>query len=201
MIWFYILIVAATCQALLDYYVGVKVIYCCILTKCTFSLYDTLSEAYSESCQTSKGPFKLLPDKPLTKWWIVFWYGWPTEGVYLYFQPGPLSEILTISNLQHATSRIWTCAEPEFRLCWMKLCSSDNHYTTAPQTLLNICSMSICLLRNTSCPTSTSEQMNEKAWLNWWHHLDVRCYVHFQVQKFSFGKILHIWLERRWWLF
>ena len=23
--------------------------------------------------------------------------------------------------------------EPEFRLSWMKLCSSDNHYTTAPQ--------------------------------------------------------------------
>ena len=24
------------------------------------------------------------------------------------------------------------CAEPEFRLCWMNLCSSHNHYTTAP---------------------------------------------------------------------
>ena len=23
--------------------------------------------------------------------------------------------------------------EPEFRLSWMKMCSSDNHYTTAPQ--------------------------------------------------------------------
>ena len=50
-----------------------------------------------------------------------------------YFQPGPLSEILTNANLQHATSRVWTCAEPEFRLGWMKLCSSDNHYTTVPQ--------------------------------------------------------------------
>ena len=37
-----------------------------------------------------------------------------------------------IANLWHATSRIWTCTEPEFRLCWMKLCGSDNHYTTAP---------------------------------------------------------------------
>ena len=45
---------------------------------------------------------------------------------------GPLSEILTIANLWHAASRVWTCAEPEFRLSWMKLCSSDNHYTTAP---------------------------------------------------------------------
>ena len=45
------------------------------------------------------------------------------------FQPGLLSEILTITNLRHAASRIWTCAEPVFRLRWMKLCSSDNHYT------------------------------------------------------------------------
>ena len=42
-----------------------------------------------------------------------------------------LSEILTIANLQHAAIRVWACAEPEFRLSWMKLCSSDNHYTTA----------------------------------------------------------------------
>ena len=37
-------------------------------------------------------------------------------------------------NLRHAASRVWTCAEPGFRLSWMKLCSSDNHYTTAPQS-------------------------------------------------------------------
>ena len=36
----------------------------------------------------------------------------------------------TISNLRHVASRIWNCAEPEFGLCWMKLCSSDNHCTT-----------------------------------------------------------------------
>ena len=49
-----------------------------------------------------------------------------------YFQPGPLSESLTIANLRHAASRIWTCAKSVFRLWWMKMCSSDNHYTTAP---------------------------------------------------------------------
>ena len=43
---------------------------------------------------------------------------------------GKASEILTIANLQHATSKIWTSAEPEFRVCWIKLCSCDNHYTT-----------------------------------------------------------------------
>ena len=30
-----------------------------------------------------------------------------------YFQPGPLSEILTITDLQHAASSVWTCAKPE----------------------------------------------------------------------------------------
>ena len=55
-------------------------------------------------------------------------YGWPTKDVYLYFQPAPLSEILTIANLWHAASRIWTSAETEFRFPWMKLCISYNHY-------------------------------------------------------------------------
>ena len=60
---------------------------------------------------------------------LFLWYGWPTKGVYPYFQTGPLSEILTTSNLWHTGCRIWTCAEREFKLAWMKLCSSDNHYT------------------------------------------------------------------------
>ena len=37
------------------------------------------------------------------------------------------------SRISDTLSRVWTCAEPEFRLSWMKLCSSDNHYTTAPK--------------------------------------------------------------------
>ena len=37
-----------------------------------------------------------------------------------------------MANLQPAASRVWTCTEPEFRLSWMKSCSSDYHYTTAP---------------------------------------------------------------------
>ena len=43
-----------------------------------------------------------------------------------YFQPGPLPEILTIANLQHAVSRVCAPAEPKFRLSWMKLHSSNN---------------------------------------------------------------------------
>ena len=65
---------------------------------------------------------------------LFLWSGWPTKGVKPYFQPGPLLEILTIPNLRQATSRIWTCAETQFRLYWMKLCSSD---TTTPRRYYN----------------------------------------------------------------
>ena len=63
------------------------------------------------------------------------WNDWRTKGIKPYFQPGPLSEILTIVNLQHAATRIWTCIELELRLSWMKLYSSDNHDTTTPLQL------------------------------------------------------------------
>ena len=61
---------------------------------------------------------------------------WLTDETRLsLFPAGAIVRIVTITNLWHAASRIWTCSEPEFRLCWMKLCSSDNHYT-AGKTLL-----------------------------------------------------------------
>ena len=37
---------------------------------------------------------------------------------------------VTITNLHHTVGRTWTCAKSELRLCSMKLCSNDNHYTT-----------------------------------------------------------------------
>ena len=37
----------------------------------------------------------------------------------LFFQLGPLSEILTIANIQHTTSRVGTCAEHDFRFGWI----------------------------------------------------------------------------------
>ena len=64
------------------------------------------------------------------RWWIVLQNGWPT-ALTPCFLTRPLSEIITIADLRHAASWIWTCAEAEFRLCWMKLCSTDHHYTKA----------------------------------------------------------------------
>ena len=60
--------------------------------------------------------------------WIVFVVWLIDERCLALFLAGTM-EILTIANLWHAVSSIWTCTEPKFRLCWMKLCSSDNCYT------------------------------------------------------------------------
>ena len=88
---------------------------------------------------------------------LFLWYGWPTKGILPYFQPGPLSEILTIVNLRHAASRVWTCAEPEFRLSWMKLYSNDNHYTTSKTIfLLSVSSTSTVTSLNSELPTFNS---------------------------------------------
>ena len=112
----------------------------------------------------------------MMNWWIVLWYGWPTKGVEPYFMPGPLSKILTIANLRHAASRVWICTEPEFRLSWMKLCSSDNHYITAPplfpliisssvyQLLLNSAHAWITSILNISLNSPVSSILN--SWMN-----------------------------------
>ena len=88
-----------------------------------------------------------------------------------YFQPGPLSEILTIANLRQAASRVWSCAESEFRLCWMKFCNSDNHYATAPlyYIITYIITLHIYLVRIKSTMThechSETYKMVNTSWL------------------------------------
>ena len=50
------------------------------------------------------------------------------------FFPATNIKILKFTNLSRAASRVWTCEQPEFRLWWMKPCSNEKHFTTAPQT-------------------------------------------------------------------
>ena len=38
------------------------------------------------------------------------WYGWPTKGIQPYFQPGLLSEILTIAKQNSNLCRTWVQA-------------------------------------------------------------------------------------------
>ena len=45
-------------------------------------------------------------EKTMIWWWmfddeLFLWYGWQAKGIQPYFQPEPLSEILTITNLWH----------------------------------------------------------------------------------------------------
>ena len=49
------------------------------------------------------------------------------------------------SWISDTPSRIWTCAEPEFRLCWMELCSSDTYITALLLSQLSLLSRSIIL--------------------------------------------------------
>ena len=62
---------------------------------------------------------------------LFLWNGWLTKGVKHYFQLTPLSD--SHHHKSPTYHRIWDCAEPQFRLCWRKLCSSDNHFTRVPQ--------------------------------------------------------------------
>ena len=102
-----------------------------------------------------------------------------------YFQPGPLSEILIVANLQHAASRIWTYAEFQFRLCWAKLCSSDNHYSTAPWRILlpvvvisqrNLGFLSLITRWATNIMNSHPKVVfNSPNWLNAQFHVNQSC--------------------------
>ena len=58
---------------------------------------------------------KITPVQPLKQQlrivMIVMRNGWPTKGVKPYLQSRTMSQILTIANLWHATSRIRACAK------------------------------------------------------------------------------------------
>ena len=67
-------------------------------------------------------------------WWIVFVVWFTNKRCLALFPAG-----IIVRDPHHRESptrrkQVWTCAEPEFRLSWMKLCNSDNHHTTAPLT-------------------------------------------------------------------
>ena len=68
-------------------------------------------------------------------WWIIFVI-WLTDERRLCFTSSwDHCQRFSPSQISNTMNRVWTCTESEFRLRWMKLCSSDNHYTMAPQNL------------------------------------------------------------------
>ena len=71
-------------------------------------------------------------------WWWWWWWWWTVFVVWLTDERRSL--ISSRDQCQRSSpSRISDMPrsgfEPEFRLWWMKLCSSDNHYTTVKKPL------------------------------------------------------------------
>ena len=62
-------------------------------------------------------------------WWIVFVVWLTDEKGLVSFPARTIVRDLYHTKLLHTVSRIWTCAEPESKLSWLKLSSTDNHYT------------------------------------------------------------------------
>ena len=75
------------------------------------------------------------------RWWWWWWWWWwinfvvwlTDEGRSFISSRGHYQRFWPLRISDKPRARFWTCAEPEFRFWWMKLCSSDNHHTTAPQ--------------------------------------------------------------------
>ena len=82
-------------------------------------------------------------------WWIVF-VVWLTSERHLALFLASTIEILIIANFWDATSRIWTCAEPDFRFCWMKLWSRDNHFTLVIHVMHDFQIFSLLLILSNS---------------------------------------------------
>ena len=86
-----------------------------------------------------------------------------------------MSQFLSIANLRHAASMIWTCTKPEFELFWMKLCSSDNQCT------YNIKSF---LWRKAADIQDEKKSVNlwifmKKIRHNLWHNFSINCEITF----------------------
>ena len=118
---------------------------------------------------------------------LFLWNGWPTKGWSLILKPGILLEIRTIANLEHAASSISASAEPEFSLCWMKLCSSDNHHIASSSIFAKKCLINWI---------SIGKRLIDTFWYNYHHENCLRRRFIFQKTKparnFSGGIWLHL---------
>ena len=80
---------------------------------------------------------------------LFLWYGWLTKRRLALFLAGTIVRDPHLLESPTRREQDFTWTESEFRLCWVKLCSSDNHYTTAPITMngqpITIIWRSICM--------------------------------------------------------
>ena len=67
--------------------------------------------------------------------------GWSTKGVHPLF---PARTIVRDSHYRKSPAH----QKSEFRLCWMKFCSNDNHYITAPRIVRLLTNCQNCQVAN-----------------------------------------------------
>ena len=108
-----------------------------------------------------------------------------------------MSKIHTIELLWHAANGIWTCAEPGFRLSWMNLCSSNNHYTRATWLPLN---------RRLNNSGLIYQHIIYKVQIQWIHHPELTsfwCLYYVDTSKIYYHQISPsfrcIFLTQFWW--
>ena len=102
---------------LLEFFIMLIVIYT------TIQLFVIPFSHYFSFLFLSFATMKVALSSDNELFWIVFVVWLTDERRLTLFSAG--------TNVRHVASRIWTCAEPEFRLIWVKLCYTDNHNTTA----------------------------------------------------------------------
>ena len=98
----------------------------------------------------------------IMNWWIVF-VVWLTDERRLALSPA--GTIVRDPHHRESASKVWTCAESEFSLSWMKLCSSDNHYTKAKRSFMNSWTYGWSALSCFNWQSSNSYIMPQSAYL------------------------------------
>ena len=94
--------------------------------------------------QNPKSLFKTISEKKLfnlvlklnknddDEWWIVFVVWLTDKRRLVLFPAGTIARDPHRRESPTRRKQDFSCAEPELRISWIKLCSSDSDYTTAP---------------------------------------------------------------------
>ena len=95
-------------------------------------------------------------------------------------------------SLRHAASRTWICAGPEFRLWWIKLCSSDNHCTTA-SLLFVIMVVALVIMTTAICDYRCC------TWMLCVSDIVLIFHCKKQIELFKMSSVYVFWLSKGFW--
>ena len=96
-----------------------------------------------------------LNEKDDDEWWIAFVVWLTYEKRLVLFPAGTIARDPHRRESPTRRKQDLSCAEPELRISWIKLCSSDNHYTKAP-----LMTGALVVLENTCSKTRSVRKKN-----------------------------------------